>query len=149
VRAPLNGTDACIEGGTDVGTENLRPPWRPGESGNPRGSSDKQRLTNRLRKFLDENGYEDQIVRTWVAAALGDEQMLGGRKPIFSFLKEALDRIDGPVTQRVDAQIVSADHIIFQRIDNERDAHLTPVVGDDGRALANGDGEPPPDGLDR
>jgi hypothetical protein len=130
-----------------MGTENLRPPWRPGESGNPRGSSDKQRLTNQLRKFLDENGYEEEIVRTWVGAALGDERMLAGRKPVFSFLKEALDRIDGPVTQKVEAEFAAAQpRPIFQRIDNHRDDHLAPLDENGDPVIVpspNGDGEQP------
>jgi hypothetical protein len=55
--------------------DNLRP-WPKGTSGNPGGSSNRRRVTARLRKLLDETELEGPLDRTWVAMALGDEKLL-------------------------------------------------------------------------
>jgi hypothetical protein len=67
--------------------ENLRPqPWGPGESGNPAGSSKKQRLTAALFRMLDEKGLDEPFIRAGMAAAL---------KGDFQFWKYIYERIDG------------------------------------------------------
>jgi hypothetical protein len=69
--------------------------WKPGQSGNPAGSSQRQRITGRLLKIIEEKGLDDTLAVTWLGAALGDEKLLKGRKPNFAFFKELLDRVEG------------------------------------------------------
>lgn len=69
--------------------DNLRP-WQPGQSGNPNGSSAKQRLTNKLLKMLDEKGLDEPFLKAGMAAAL---------KGDFAFWKYIYERIDGPIAQ--------------------------------------------------
>jgi hypothetical protein len=66
-------------------TDQLKP-WPKGTSGNPAGSSRKQRLGIALARALEERGLEAQYVKVGLAAALlGD----------FSFWRYIFERIDG------------------------------------------------------
>jgi hypothetical protein len=69
--------------------------WRKGQSGNPNGCSQKQRVTRRLLKLIEDGNLEDRLALLWLGAAMGDERLLKGRKPCFAFFKELLDRIEG------------------------------------------------------
>lgn len=68
----------------------LRPPWGPGESGNPRGSSRKARQTadfKRLLRELDEAGEGVRAIsRMWL------REILAGN---YAFFREYLDRVEG------------------------------------------------------
>jgi hypothetical protein len=75
--------------------------------------------------------------------------LLEGRKPCFPFFKELLDRIEGKLSDKIEAQVAAMDHVVFQRIDNPRDAGLPPRVGPDGRVLDDDEEEPSPDAGDR
>lgn len=84
--------------------ENLRPqPWQPGQSGNPEGYSRARRFSDRLMRFIEENGKSDDVLRVWVGAALGDAELLGTNRPDFAFFREMLDRLEGKVVQPIDA----------------------------------------------
>lgn len=74
-------------------------PWKPGQSGNPAGSSKKQRLTARLMEYIDRKGISDELIEAWLGAAIGDPKMLKGRKPDFAFLKDLIDRVDGKASE--------------------------------------------------
>ena len=75
--------------------ENLKPkPWQPGQSGNPAGSSNKQRLTNALIKLIEEKGLEDPFVRAGIAEAM---------KGNFQFWSYIFDRIDGKMAHKIEA----------------------------------------------
>ena len=65
--------------------------FAPGQSGNPGGSSKKQRLTARLHKLLDDAA-EEGFIQVAIDAAKGrnnDAQ--------FNFWKYIYERIDGPM----------------------------------------------------
>ena len=79
-------------------TGNLRPPWKPGESGNPKGRPKGTGLADRLRAILekDDGRVADALVASATKAAL---------KGDFRFWKEIVDRVDGPIKQRVEAEV--------------------------------------------
>lgn len=79
----------------------LKPPWKPGESGNPLGRPKKAlTITSLLRDKLDEKDpktgetYAQGIVKAMLKNALKDPQVL----------KELLNRCEGKVTDVVDMQ---------------------------------------------
>jgi hypothetical protein len=123
--------------------ENLTP-WQPGQSGNPNGSSDRQKVTTRLRRMIMEKQLEGTLSEVWFAMAVGDEGLLKGRRPSYAFFRELLDRIEGKLPERLEAQVAAAmPRPIFERIDNPRDKDLPPLAGDGPPALdaPDGDGE--------
>jgi hypothetical protein len=129
--------------------ENVSPHrWPPGVSGNPSGSSDRQRVTMKLRRLIDQKELDGLLATTWLAAAVGDEELLKGRKPSYVFFRELLDRLEGKLPDKLEAQVSQMPAPIFQRIDNPRDKDLPPMVGADGRVL-DVEEEPPPDAGDR
>ena len=71
--------------------ENLRPA-KPGEVRNPRGSSNKQRLTNALIKAIEEKGLDDPFVKVGLQHAL---------KGDFRFWSYIFDRIDGKQPEKI------------------------------------------------
>lgn len=76
--------------------ENLRPkPWQPGQSGNPKGYSRRRRLQDALLKHIEDSGLDGEIVRTWLAMALGDKAKLAGKEPEFQWFKLLVDTVDG------------------------------------------------------
>ena len=78
--------------------ENLRPPWPPGQSGNPNGRKQGNRpVASVLRELIKKRGLEDDVAEVWLGATLGDQKLLKGRKPDAVFFRELLDRLDGPV----------------------------------------------------
>ena len=93
-------------GGTPA---NLRPPWKPGQSGNPKGSNARAYVTARLDRMLKEKDLDGTVALVWLGAALGDESILKGRKPNFQFFKELLDRIEGKVPDKVETTATQAD----------------------------------------
>jgi hypothetical protein len=73
--------------------QNLRPPWKPGETGNPRGRPPRNRQIDDLLELLDETaGAERAISKAWL------KKLLEGN---VAHLKEYLDRRDGPVPKEV------------------------------------------------
>lgn len=74
--------------------QNLRPPWKPGETGNPNGYSRKRRVTDALVDLLDEKkGTADRALATrWLSEALkGDPR----------FFAMLLERIEGKIVQPI------------------------------------------------
>ena len=67
--------------------------FKPGQSGNPNGGSQKQRLTSALKRAMDKKeGLDDALINTALSRAL---------KGDFRFFKEIYDRIEGTVAQRL------------------------------------------------
>jgi hypothetical protein len=64
--------------------------WKPGQSGNPAGSSQKQRLTNLLIRTLEENGLAASFVRVGVEAAVAGD---------FNYWRYIFDRVDGRIPE--------------------------------------------------
>jgi hypothetical protein len=58
------------------------PPWPPGQSGNPAGSSDKAQATAKLKKLLD----LESFIKVGIAEAM---------KGSFAFWRYIFDRYDG------------------------------------------------------
>tara|TARA_B100001123_G_scaffold199096_1_gene226374 strand:- start:430 stop:867 length:438 start_codon:yes stop_codon:yes gene_type:complete len=72
---------------------NLRPPWKKGQSGNPKGRPKGRTLTDRLLKRLEQEGGEiaDLLVDAWIREA---------KRGRFPQLKEILDRTEGKVAEK-------------------------------------------------
>ena len=75
--------------------ENLRPAaaWKPGQSGNPKGSTYERRLTKELRELLMDDDTRAKILETMIRKAIEGE---------YRYTKEVFDRADGPVAQVVE-----------------------------------------------
>lgn len=81
-------------------TENLRPPWKPGQSGNPGGRPKGQSLTKILRDILDSEADDsgklvaEHFVESVVTHAIerGDSALV----------KEIFNRIDGKVPEKIE-----------------------------------------------
>lgn len=83
------------------GPEKLREhAWKPGQSGNPGGRPKGSGVTDRLRKILAEGDNGKDVAGALVKAALK-----AAEKGDFRFWKEIVDRVDGPVKQRIEAEI--------------------------------------------
>jgi hypothetical protein len=74
--------------------------FMPGKSGNPTGAKPGRSLTARLRAVLE----QDHNGKT-VGQALIDVVTREALKGDFRFAKEILDRIDGPITQKVEGEM--------------------------------------------
>ena len=82
---------------------NLRPPWKPGESGNPAGYSRARRISSLVEQIIDEHGLTRDFALTWIAKALGREDMLVNkktgepRKPEIAWFLSLIERVEGKV----------------------------------------------------
>ena len=74
---------------------NLRPPWKKGESGNPKGRPKGMNVTARLKRILDEN--EGQVSEA-LAKAIIKAALKGDHK----FVTTILDRVEGKVTDKLE-----------------------------------------------
>ena len=80
-------------------TENLRPPWKPGESGNPSGMpKGTVKITDRLRAIIEKDDGQ-------VAMALATAATKAALKGDFRFWQAIIDRIDGPIKQQLIAEM--------------------------------------------
>jgi hypothetical protein len=62
--------------------------WKPGQSGNPAGSSKSRRITATLIELIEERNLWRQLAEVALNAALAGD---------FRYWKEVIDRVDGPV----------------------------------------------------
>jgi hypothetical protein len=62
--------------------------WRKGESGNPKGYSRKRRLIDAFLAYLDETNAHQRVLEAWLQGIVSGD---------YRYLKELLDRHDGPV----------------------------------------------------
>lgn len=62
--------------------------FKPGQTGNPNGSSRKQRFTSALVKLLDDGNLDDPFVQAGITAALGGD---------FNFWRYLYERIEGKI----------------------------------------------------
>lgn len=82
--------------------------WKPGQSGNPRGTKPGTvRVTDRLRRLIEQNDGE-------LAEALAKAATKAALKGDVRFWKEIVDRLDGPVKQEIEARLA-----YFKAIDKE------------------------------
>lgn len=91
--------------------QNLQP-FKKGQSGNPDGYSKGRRITDRLMRFIGENGLDETIAKVWIGAALGDEELLEGRKPNAAFFSMLLERLEGKVSEPEKESDVPFDQVV-------------------------------------
>jgi hypothetical protein len=74
--------------------------WKKGQTGNPGGRPKKPDLTRLLERRLvaQDGALAKSTVAILIREALGDGK---GKGPKYRFLKEILDRIEGPIVQHV------------------------------------------------
>ena len=72
--------------------------WKPGQSGNPGGRKKGTGITDRLRKLVEKDDGK-------VANALVEAAIKAAKKGDFRFWQAIVDRVDGPVKQRLEAEI--------------------------------------------
>ena len=75
-------------------------PWKPGQSGNPKGRPKGSGVTDRLKALLDQP-VKDGAEMT-VAEALAKAAMKAALKGDHRFFKEILDRTEGKVTDKLE-----------------------------------------------
>ena len=112
--------------------------FQKGQSGNPGGYSKARRAQAAILKLMDEMGDDRDIAVAIYAKATGRKSLLkdqaeeeGKRSPEFTWWKELVDRVDGPITQSIEAEV---------KTDERRVVVLPPKRGDGGPAG-------PPDGV--
>jgi hypothetical protein len=93
-----------IGGNTDKTTDdprlaNLRPPWKPGESGNPSGRPKKKPVTELYEQILADPE-NVAMVRASILKALSKGQMA-----MVLQLREMTERVEGKVVQPIDADV--------------------------------------------
>jgi hypothetical protein len=71
------------------------PPWKPGQSGNPKGRPKGKSITTQLRKLMDE-GLEGRDLADAMAKAAYKAALKGDHR----FWKEIIERLDGKVPDR-------------------------------------------------
>ncbi len=81
--------------------------FKPGQSGNPKGRPKGTTLTDRLRKLLDAN--EGEGAQAFVQTAY-DYAMKGD----FRFWNAILERIDGKVTEKLEAVTDNTVRVVFE-----------------------------------
>ena len=91
---------------------NLKPPWQPGQSGNPAGYSRGRRAIDDLLDLIQEKGQERAVSEVWLNSMLAGD---------FKFFKEYLDRKDG----RPDEAPAAVDLEFVASVMKERRAKLT------------------------
>jgi len=70
-------------------------PWKPGQSGNPKGRTKGASITDRIRAMLEADGGKAMEA---VAEVFLKECRLGK----FPFAKEIIDRIDGKISEKIE-----------------------------------------------
>jgi hypothetical protein len=78
--------------------ENLRPPWKPGQSGNPKGRPPRPDV-QALDDLIKQLAADPRIAQTWLDHAIGNPDK--GIKPDFAYLKLLIQYRNGNVPQEV------------------------------------------------
>jgi hypothetical protein len=98
------------------GRLNLKPPWKPGQSGNPSGRPKRKPLTEALEKI-----YSDPEECMAAARALAKK----ARKGSIAHFQEAANRLEG----RVEAADESAGNVVYNVVISAPRPHR-PAIGD-------------------
>lgn len=81
---------------------NLRPPWKPGQSGNPKGRPPGINLTARLREILSrEADVPEGSPSKTVADLVVEELVAAAARGDIKALSMLFDRVDGKVAQTI------------------------------------------------
>ncbi len=88
-------------------TAGLKPPWQPGESGNPAGRP-KTSLTSILREALEQTDKDGKTTKERIIERL---VKLADDPRGLPAIQEILDRIDGKVAQKTDLNIEGGEMI--------------------------------------
>lgn len=76
--------------------KNLRPPFKPGQSGNPKGRPKKLPVTEIYQKILNKSASKKEIEEiVW-------KMLRGGRMSAMLQLKEMAERVEGKVSQHME-----------------------------------------------
>lgn len=95
----IGGNSEEISEGERIRLANLRPPWQPGESGNPSGRPKKKPITELYEKILNDPEALEELEKS-VRKALSKGQMA-----MVLQLREMTDRVEGKVTQPIEANV--------------------------------------------
>ena len=85
--------------------------WKKGQSGNPGGRPKGESITARLRRVL-EGEHNGRVLLDLLAERIAKEALSGKH----AFVKEVLDRLDGPVNQKREADGPSEVRIIVEDV---------------------------------
>jgi hypothetical protein len=85
--------------------------WKKGQSGNPGGRPKGESITARLRRVL-EGEHNGRVLLDLLAERIAKEALSGKH----AFVKEVLDRLDGPVNQKREAEDTREVRIIVEDV---------------------------------
>ena len=86
---------------TRKNTENLKRPWRPGESGNPKGRPPRHEcITSLLKEAMDKKCPSDKQKRTW-AEVLTEKLLKMARSGDIAALRMIYEYVDGKPKQEI------------------------------------------------
>jgi hypothetical protein len=94
------------------------------------GATKGPRFTTLLLERLEEKGLLVQLLDTWIALCLDDQEFLNGKRPLWAAFKEMLDRVDGRPVEKLElssmpnvADLVAAAEARAQQRKREREAN--------------------------
>src|SRR5215467_9049493 len=100
-------------GSTDMAnTHNLKP-WQPGQSGNPGGRPKKRPITELYEQLLQDGA----MVKAIRAAIL--KNIRAGKTAFVPLLREMADRVEGKVTQPIEANVTDFAQLTDDEIQAE------------------------------
>ena len=117
------------------GIENLRPPWKPGETGNPMGRPQGKSMVTILRELLDKNmlmptdpitGEATDSGRLSIREILMMQLVSLGIKGDRHAIESILDRLEGRGSQGVE---VSGGMVVGNLTLEERSAQIMSILG--------------------
>src|SRR5215471_11077276 len=92
--------------------ENLKP-WQPGQSGNPGGRPKKKPITELYEQLLNDGA----TVKAIRAAIL--RNIKGGKTAFVPLLREMADRVEGKVTQPIQAKVTEVNQLTDDELRNQ------------------------------
>jgi hypothetical protein len=92
---------------------NVDAQWKPGQSGNPSGSTKRRRLAAAMYAMIEEKGLDKNFAMTAIAMALGETELLKGRNPDLQWMRFLHACVDGPFEHR--------DHAVVEIVPDKPD----------------------------
>lgn len=88
----------------EISNANLTP-FKPGESGNPKGRpKDADYITTHLKRLLNEKGAEGKTNAELIAQAMIDAAIDQGNRGAAAILAQTLDRVEGKVKETIEVE---------------------------------------------